>query len=467
MAKSRTFPVEFKVSGRIIRILRDPVTVSAKSKRSMAKGKGTSKQYDSFVVEYYVGGERKRIRRNSYELALAEVDRLKIQVLNNDEEAMKLIGDDRRKYVSAVEDLKSLKNDADKTEIPLDDAIKEYVDAVKKLRKFNFLLSDAISQFVDALARLKGRSMSEVIAFFERFGGNVVGPKTVADIIPELLASMEADKVGDYHRRDTKRRLGRFSSKFTGLITDITETEIEEWLRGLQALPGRRKLQEEKPRELEPKTRNHYRNAVNSLFNFAKQKHYLPRDLPTAAEGTKLVKVIRGENAIFKPDEMEMLLSKAPGHLVPGMAVKAFSGVRTEEIVEIDWSDILFDQDAIVIPAKISKLGQRRLIHLHPNLKAWLTPYRKDSGRLCERWTKPQSVFQAWDRFAKNEALDVHIGENKFRNSFISYRVAETNNIPLVAKESGNSPEIIEREYLEITTPQEASKWFSIMPKKT
>ena len=57
-------------------------------------------------------------------------------------------------------------------------------------------------------------------------------------------------------------------------------------------------------------------------------------------------------------------------------------------------------------------------------------------------------------------------GRNKFRNSYISYRVAETKDPAKVAFESGNSVRTIVRDYLEITTPQEAKKWFSIFPQK-
>ena len=32
----------------------------------------------------------------------------------------------------------------------------------------------------------------------------------------------------------------------------------------------------------------------------------------------------------------------------------------------------------------ISKLDQRRIIPLKRNLKAWLLPYRKKEGRICE-----------------------------------------------------------------------------------
>ena len=368
-------------------------------------------------------------------------------------------GADRRAYLSARENLRGI-------EKSLEHATKEFADAFKILHPLGISLPAAVSQYADALCRLKGTPLPTAIEFFERHGAEINAKKTVPEVVKELVASLSADGAGDYHVRDMERRLGRFSEAFPGLILDVPESAINEWLRGLCTLPGRRKQENFKSAPLSPKTRNNLRGAVVQLFNFARQEKYLPRDRSTAAEGTKTVGTIRHENEIFTPENMEQLLSGTPDYMIPGMAMKAFSGVRTEEIVEVDWKHILFDQDCIKISSAISKLGQRRLIHLHPNLKAWLMPFRKSEGRLCDRWTTPQSVFQAWDRYATREKFKFDIGANRFRNSFISYRVAETNDIKLVSLESGNSPETIQQEYLEITTPQEATKWFGIFPQK-
>jgi hypothetical protein len=53
---------------------------------------------------------------------------------------------------------------------------------------------------------------------------------------------------------------------------------------------------------------------------------------------------------------------------------------------------------------------------------------------------------------------------NGLRDSFISYRVAETKNIPQVAYEAGNSVEMIRSKYLEARTKAEAVAWFAVMP---
>ncbi|MDB6035042.1 MAG: hypothetical protein JWM16_5380 [Verrucomicrobiales bacterium] len=58
------------------------------------------------------------------------------------------------------------------------------------------------------------------------------------------------------------------------------------------------------------------------------------------------------------------------------------------------------------------------------------------------------------------------VGANKFRNSYISYRVAVTQDVHRVSLESGNSPKVILKEYLELATEEDGKKWFGIMPSE-
>ena len=73
-----------------------------------------------------------------------------------------------------------------------------------------------------------------------------------------------------------------------------------------------------------------------------------------------------------------------------------------------------------------------------------------------------QTLSKSWT----NRARDVKITykKNAMRNSYISYRVAATKNIAQVALESGNSPAVIQKDYLELVTETEAKRWFSIVP---
>ena len=67
-----------------------------------------------------------------------------------------------------------------------------------------------------------------------------------------------------------------------------------------------------------------------------------------------------------------------------------------------------------------------------------------------------------------DEGDDVKGGNEsgEFRDSFISYRIAIVQSADQVALEAGNSASIIFKHYRELTTPEVAEKWFSILPKQ-
>lgn len=54
---------------------------------------------------------------------------------------------------------------------------------------------------------------------------------------------------------------------------------------------------------------------------------------------------------------------------------------------------------------------------------------------------------------------------NALRHSFISYRVAQIQNVAQVALEAGNSPRMVFPNYREIVRPADAEKWFGITPE--
>ncbi len=56
------------------------------------------------------------------------------------------------------------------------------------------------------------------------------------------------------------------------------------------------------------------------------------------------------------------------------------------------------------------------------------------------------------------------MGQKSLRHSWISYRSAETSNLPLVADEAGNSTEISRTAYRNPRMKREASAWFNIFP---
>jgi hypothetical protein len=56
--------------------------------------------------------------------------------------------------------------------------------------------------------------------------------------------------------------------------------------------------------------------------------------------------------------------------------------------------------------------------------------------------------------------------DNALRHSFISYRLADTQNAAQVALEAGNSPQIVFKHYRELVKPEAAKAWFAIAPQE-
>ncbi len=96
------------------------------------------------------------------------------------------------------------------------------------------------------------------------------------------------------------------------------------------------------------------------------------------------------------------------------------------------------------------------------NLRNRLKVYPKEikQGKVCKGWTLANSLYHAWLKVTK--AAGVAYKKNAFRNSFISYRLALTKDIKSVAYDSGNSPEMIRRYYLDLVTPEAAKQWFAL-----
>jgi hypothetical protein len=71
-------------------------------------------------------------------------------------------------------------------------------------------------------------------------------------------------------------------------------------------------------------------------------------------------------------------------------------------------------------------------------------------------------VDQAWR--AENPPGKFEWKRDALRHSYISYRVAETQNVAQVALEAGNSPQVIFRNYRELVRPADAKQWFAMTP---
>ena len=362
-----------------------------------------------FCVDAVLGGNRKRITRTSLEAAKTEARRLLAQIST---------GRQTEGFLSIAE-------------------AEDYRLAKEKVRPHGVSLLTAIEEWISLRTKV----------------GKLI-PKPVPEIVEELLTAKELEGVSKRHLEDRRSRLHRFADDFQGRIDHITAAEMDRWLN---------------EKKISTRTKNNYRGAIQQLFRFAQSRRYLSRDERLATDDIPELRVKEGAIEIYTPHQLALLLAQSPTNLISFFALGAFAGLRTQEIMRVEWSDIRFTQDVIEVAAAKAKTASRRLVPICAALHEWLEPLKKASGHVMDfRSYTPferarvrfcDSGIQVRDRRVKFEWKT-----NALRHSYATYRLADVRDAARVALEMGNSPSMLFRNYRELVTEQQAHEWFALTP---
>jgi len=200
------------------------------------------------------------------------------------------------------------------------------------------------------------------------------------------------------------------------------------------------------------------RGSIVTLFHFARKQGYLPKGQPTEAEELAKAKDRGGQIGILKPEQLAYLLERAPEKIALFFALGAFAGMRSSEILRLEWGDVNFERRFITVAPEKAKTATRRLVPIAPNLQLWLAHYRGRAGRLFSARRDADRAIA----FAKRS--QVAWPNNALRHSYATYRLAAIADAGRVALEMGNSPQKLIRNYRELADEKEADSWFSISP---
>ena len=314
---------------------------------------------------------------------------------------------------------------------------------------FGVTLAAAIEEWASARRTAGEVPLSDAVRFYAANRTDLIAVRSIVRVAAEFIESLKRKGVSDVYVTHATGNLKRFTSVVMGNIADVTTADINRFLDGLK--------------NLGPVSKNGIRRSIVTMFGFAKKQGYLHPDRKTAAEQSDSFKVPDKEISIFTPDEMERLLLAAHARILPMIAIGGFAGIRSAEITRLTWEDIKWDRGHIEIAGRKAKTAARRLVPLSENLKAWLAPWRGETGPII-------TIADASGALADTAAKAQIPGgwrQNALRHSFISYRVAETGDIARTSLEAGNSPKMIFRHYREVVDAEAMEAWWSIMPPQS
>ncbi|MCF7732941.1 MAG: site-specific integrase, partial [Akkermansiaceae bacterium] len=294
-------------------------------------------------------------------------------------------------------------------------------------QQFGVSLTAAMDEWASARKTAGEIPLSDAVRFYAANRIDLLAVRTIAQVADEFVESRCGSGVTEIYVRNCKTSLKRFTDCVKGNIADVTVADINRFLKGLASLG--------------PVSRNGIRRNIVTMFGFAKRHGYLHPDRKTAAEQSESFKEPETEIEIFTPGEMEKILLAAHARILPLIAIGAFAGIRSAEVCKLNWEDIKWDRGHIEIAGKKAKTAARRLVPLPDNLKAWLAPWRDETGPII---TINDPSGALGDTAVKAQ-IPGGWRQNALRHSFISYRVAETGDVARTALEAGNSPKMIFR----------------------
>jgi integrase len=305
--------------------------------------------------------------------------------------------------------------------------LSDFIAAKRKLAEYKKTIGEAVEYFVDHLERVRRCKV------------------TVAELANEVVETKRKDGRSAKYIADLDQKLRRFCREFGDRpIAAVGVSEIDKWLRDLDCLP---------------KSRVQYRANIGVLFSHAERLEMIDRNpVPRTAKP----KLVDAPAEIFTVDELRALLEaaqRAEPSVLPVLAIGAFAGLRDAEIKRLDWTEVDLARGHIEVKAAKAKSARRRIIPILPNLAAWLGPYSGLAGQVV-----PRGARRKLDCVRKTAAL-ARWPNNGLRHSFASYRLAAIHDAPRVASELGHtSPQMLYSTYREVVRPEEAERYWKIMP---
>jgi integrase len=370
-----------------------------------------------YRVAYHLGGKRHRLNFRDLETATNEAEAKASQLSRGDVDAVQLSGRDRLVYGRALDAVKEFK-------LPLDAVAIEYSEARK-------LLADV--PLVDA-AR-----------FYARHHRQGITRKAVANAVDEMIDAKKAKGVSDVYLADLRYRLGAFKAAFHSDVNALTPDDVAGFFQRLR---------------LSPHSHNNFLRVLRTFLAFAQRHGWLSKDVDLLARVEKRSEK-RAPVEIFTPAELTALLKNASVEVAPCLALAAFAGLRSAEILQLDWCDVERRVGFIEVAAHKAKTATRRIVPISDNLSRWLAIAPRNAEPV---WPHTKGRFFRAMRRAADDAK-IKWKHNALRHSFISYRLAQIQDVNRVALEAGNSPQMIFRHYRELATPEQARTWFAIAPQ--
>lgn len=178
------------------------------------------------------------------------------------------------------------------------------------------------------------------------------------------------------------------------------------------------------PRTIKRSTVNRELADIKAVLNWAaNRKRRLIEYNPLA--GYELPK--RDDAIILPPtkSEVELILAHAADHLARALLISYYTGLRPGrvELLSLRWTDIDWDESAILIRSAVKGGPRQRLVPLHPSfasrLRSWYKEDRNPAGLIVQyRGRAIKRIQKSFDRAKQRAGITRRLRPYDFRHAF-------------------------------------------------
>jgi integrase len=388
--------------------------------------------FERFVVDYRNQGRRKLVWRSSLADARAAANEAIDKITEGQGEVLNLKSADAHAIIRA----------------------RGFLDGNEGEAKIDLQIDEAVRECVEARRLLAGRaSVLEVCNDWLRRNAVELPCVTVADAAAQLKQQAETDGKSDDRKKQLAAQLDAFALALNVEVHTVTTKLVSDYLT---ALP------------FKERTKRNHRDTLGFFNRWLVMRGYLAKGTDWLEGVQKYTARKLGQISTYTAEEMQRLITAADDRILPMIVIGGFAGLRHAEIARLEWRDIDLEDGFIEVKAENAKTDTRRIVPLKANLKAFLKPLAKKNGKVVSLVNTTKHLLKtATDTAdAKNEIEAMEWKHNALRHTYISARVAESGDVPRVADEAGNSPQVIRTNYLKRIRPAAAAEWFAIAPDR-
>jgi integrase len=185
----------------------------------------------------------------------------------------------------------------------------------------------------------------ETASHYSLSGGRQAGfpsvSVSIADAITRLLAAKRAGNRRPAYLKSLSEYLIRFAAgREQRPLAEFTTADVESWL-------------ERFPVDWSKQTQL---NRINTLFAFAVRRDFI---VANPCKKIERITVDRRPPKIFTPEQVELLLRMVPGVCRAYLILGLFAGIRPEETLRLNWSDV--DLETKTVRVNAAKTRRRRI----------------------------------------------------------------------------------------------------------